>query len=73
MRDYPKYIVEWQTSYDWEHWTPAQAGIEALMEMRLPEVAVIVHDVDTGRMWDVRFSDHVLEILEVSRVEVQGK
>jgi hypothetical protein len=64
MRDYPKYVVSFQTEFDNENMTPLQAGVAALAEMRSSEAAVSVYDVDTKRHWDVRFRDHELEIME---------
>lgn len=65
MRDYPKYIVTFQTEFDNDRMTPLQASVEALREMRTENACVTVHDVDTKQMWDVRFRDHVLEIMEM--------
>ena len=71
MRDYPKYVVEFQTSFDNDRMTPAEAGVEAFREMRSSDAAVTVFDVDTKRMWDVRFRDHVLEITELRKLDLK--
>jgi hypothetical protein len=65
MRDYPKYIVRFQTEFDIESMTPIQAGVAALAEMRSDTAHVDVYDIDTKQMWDVRFRDHVLEIVQM--------
>jgi hypothetical protein len=34
MRDYPKYIVEFQAEFDAENMTPQQAALEAFREVK---------------------------------------
>jgi hypothetical protein len=65
MRDHPKYIATFRTDFDDENITPIQAGVAALREMRSDLACVDVYDVDTKQTWDVRFRDHVLEIIEL--------
>jgi hypothetical protein len=69
MRDYPKYIVRFQTEFDDESMTPIQAGVAALKEMRSDLAYVDVYDIDTKKMFDVRFRDHVLEIMTIEPVK----
>lgn len=71
MRDYPKWVMEFRTSSDDDSMTPIQAGLQALLEMREPDTAVTVYDVDSDRHWDVRFRDHVLEIVELRRLKLK--
>jgi hypothetical protein len=59
----PKYVVQWQTEFDADM-TPQAAAIEAMREMAAGEVSAHVIDCETNRQWDVRFRDHVLEVIE---------
>jgi hypothetical protein len=60
----PKYVVQWQTELDADM-TPQEAGVEAMREMATGKVSAHVIDCETNRQWDMRFRDHVLEVLEV--------
>jgi hypothetical protein len=68
----PKYVVSWQTEFDNKHMTPQQAAVEAWREVQQGEGYMDVTDLDTNRMWCVRFRNHELEVLETRDVLPDG-
>jgi hypothetical protein len=70
LRNWPKYVVEWQTDFDDEAMSPQAAAIEALRELRERDLHVDVHDVDSRRRWCIGFRAHEFEVVECRELQV---
>lgn len=70
MRDFPKYIVRWQTDFDDESMTPQEAAVEALRELQSDQIHVDVFDCDNNRRWFIGFQNHEFEVIETQELHI---